>query len=66
MKNAITMTTHGYDERDDDLGPGLDLALEVAGEALERLVELAGQLGRLQDADVVVREALRVLARPRR
>ena len=56
------MTTTGYDSADTTFAARLDLALEVAGEALERLVELAGQLGRLEDAHVVVGERLGVLA----
>jgi hypothetical protein len=42
--------------------PGVELALQVVAEALERVVELSGEFCRAEDADVVRRECLRVLA----
>ncbi len=44
----------------DDLRSGVELTLEVLRKALERCVELTGQFGGLQDADVVVGEHLGV------
>ena len=51
---------HRIRQRRDHLGPGVDLTFEVLGQALEDVVELTGQLGRLQDADVVLGEHLGV------
>ncbi len=52
------MTTIGYDKADTTLDTCVDLAFQIVGQTLQRGVELAGQLGRLQDADVVVGEHL--------
>ena len=42
------------------LAPGFGVALDVVGQLVEDDVEVAGQLGRAEDADVVGREGLRV------
>ena len=52
---------HGIDERGDQLAAGLGVALHVARELVEDGVERPGELGRAEDADVVVGKGLRVL-----
>ena len=54
-------TTSGYTSADLICALRLDVALDVARELLERRVELAGELRRAQDADVVRREHACVL-----
>ena len=46
---------HGrVDQRRRDLATGLDVPLDVVGQLIEHHVEVSGQLGGLEDADVVV------------
>ncbi len=51
---------HRVGQCSDDLRSGVELSFEVVRKTLERSVELTGQFGGLQNADVVVREHLRV------
>ena len=62
---TTAMTSHdgGIDEGRGDLPPGVDVALDVVGELVQHGVERAGQLGRGEDADVVIGERFRVRRR---